>query len=265
MAKALLAKPLLCIAHRGGSQQFSENTLAAFEESLNSGVDAIELDVWNVGNELLITHDRRLGKTLPGQGRLIDQQPQQLKELILACGNRVATLHEALKLIGDKVALNIELKSPDCAGLVADTLESVVRETGIGLDHYVVSSFDHRQLLQFKQRLPDVKRGILIEGIPLGYAAGFEELEAYSFHPSLNFINAELVKDAQDRGLKVWVYTVNEEDDMQLMSELGVDGVFTDYPQRLMDLNAGHKKQQQITTAKDDGNRSAKQLSPAGR
>lgn len=238
MTDTLLAKPLLCIAHRGGSQQFSENTLAAFEESLNIGVDAIELDVWNLGGELLITHDRRLGKTLPGQGRLIDQHPQQLKELILACGNRIATLTEALQLIGDRVTLNIELKSPDCADLVADTLEMFVRDNALGFEHYVVSSFDHRQLYEFKQHLPQVKRGILVEGIPLHYATGFDELEAYSFHPSINFINADLVSDAQRHGFKVWTYTVNEEDDMQLMSELGVDGIFTDYPKRLMNLNA---------------------------
>ncbi|WP_439133504.1 glycerophosphodiester phosphodiesterase [Pseudomaricurvus sp.] len=238
MTHTTLAKPLLCIAHRGGSQQFSENTLAAFEESLNIGVDAIELDVWNLGGELLIAHDRRLGKTLPGGGRLIDQQPHQLKELILACGNRIASLTEALQLIGDRATLNIELKSPDCAELVAATLESFVRDSGLGFDQYVVSSFDHPQLYRFKQRLPQVKRGILVEGIPLHYAAGFDELDAYTFHPSINFINAELVNDAHRRGYKVWVYTVNEEDDMQLMSELGVDGIFTDYPKRLMTLNA---------------------------
>lgn len=230
--------PLLCIAHRGGSQRFTENTLAAFEESLQIGVDAIELDVWNVSGELLITHDRRLGKSLPGRGLLMDQSPQQLRQLTLPCGNHLATLAEVLDLVGDKALLNIELKGPDCVDPVADLLEDFVRSRKLGWDHYLISSFDHPQLLTCKHRLPQVKRGVLINGMPLAYAAGFERLEAYSFHPSIDFVNAELVRDAQARGYKVWVYTVNEEEDMQLMAAMGVDGVFTDYPARLQALNA---------------------------
>lgn len=238
MTDTVLTHPLLCIAHRGGSQRFTENTLAAFEESLQLGVDAIELDVWNVSGELLITHDRRLGKSLPGRGLLMEQPLQQLRQLRLPCGNRLATLAEVLELVGDKVMLNIELKSPGCVAPMAELLENVVHRHRFGWDHYLISSFDHPQLLACKHRLPQVKRGVLVNGIPLDLAAGFAELDAYSFHPSIDFINAELVQDAQARGLKVWVYTVNEEEDMQLMAALGVDGVFTDYPARLQALNA---------------------------
>ncbi|GAB3093983.1 glycerophosphodiester phosphodiesterase [Aestuariicella hydrocarbonica] len=237
MARSVPSSPLLCIAHRGGSQLFSENTLAAFTESLALGVDAIELDIWNIGGELLVTHDRRLGKTLPGQGRLIDHHPQQLKELILECGNRLTTLPEVLELVGNQVMLNIELKGPNCVDGVASALESYARDHQAGFDHYVISSFDHRQLYDFKQCLPQVKRGVLVEGVPLDYAACADALEAYSFHPSINFINQELVNDAKVRGLQVWVYTVNEEEDMQWMVELGVDGVFTDFPRRLLAFN----------------------------
>lgn len=232
-----LVKSLYCIAHRGGSQTFTENTLAAFEQSVLLGVDAVELDVWNVGGELFVTHDRRLGKTLPGQGRLIDHHPDQLKSLILACGHQITTLPQVLEQLGNRVALNIELKGPNCASGVAQAIERYARDHHTGFDHYVVSSFDHQQLFQFKQLLPQIKLGVLIEGIPLHYAACAEELSAYSLHPNLNFINAELIDDAHKRGLKVWVYTVNEEDDLHSMAQLGVDGVFTDYPQRVLELN----------------------------
>lgn len=238
MTAISITKSLFCIAHRGGSQRFTENTLAAFEESLQLGVDAVELDVWNVGGELLVTHDRRLGKSLPGRGLLLEQSPEQLRQLPLPCGNHLATLAEVLELVGDKAVLNIELKGPDCVAPVARLLENFVRSHKLGWDHYVISSFDHPQLLAFKQRLPQVKRGVLINGIPLDYAAGFDQLEAYSLNPCIDFINAELVRDAQARGLQVWVYTVNAEEDMKLMAALGVDGIFTDYPARLQALNA---------------------------
>ncbi|MGH1372628.1 MAG: glycerophosphodiester phosphodiesterase [Cellvibrionaceae bacterium] len=232
-----MPNPLFCIAHRGGSRNHTENTLEAFQESLALGVDAIELDVWQVGDSLLITHDRRLGKTLPGQGRLADHNPEHLKSLQLACGASLTTLQEVLQLLGDKVLLNIELKGPHCAATVARALESFSSDHGLGTDHYLVSSFDHQQLYQFKQRLPDVKRGVLEAGVPLNYGATADALEAYSIHPNVDFINQAMVDDAHRRGFKVWSYTVNEPDDLQQMQSMGVDGVFTDYPRRVMALN----------------------------
>ncbi len=232
-----MSAPLFCIAHRGGSQIHTENTLEAFTESLSLGVDAIELDVWHLGDELLITHDRRLGKTLPGQGRLADHHPQHLRSLQLACGARLTSLQAVLELLGDQAMLNIELKGPHCADEVARVLQAHVNDHGLSFDHYIVSSFDHHQLYRFKQLLPNVKRGILEAGLPLNYAAAAEELEGYSIHPNIDFLNQPLIDDAHRRGLKVWVYTVNDIDDLQRMQELEVDGVFTDYPERVIALN----------------------------
>lgn len=241
MANSLesLPYPLYCIAHRGGSQNHTENTLAAFRESLALGVDAIELDVWNIGGELLVTHDRRLGTTLPGYGRLLEQHPQALKKLVLKCGSSIATLPEVLDLVAGSVRVNIELKGPDTALPVAELLQQYTSGYQSPAGQYLVSSFDQRQLYQFQQRLPEIKIGVLTYGIPLDYAAVADRLQAYSFHCSLDFINPELVQDAKQRGLKVWVYTVNEEEDFRLMCELGVDGVFTDFPRRLISLNQG--------------------------
>lgn len=233
-----LPYPLYCIAHRGGSGQYTENTLAAIDSCLELDVDAIEIDTWMIGGELLITHDRRLGRTLPGQGRLIDHHPEYLRALEMSCGSRLASLQDILKLVGDRVVLNIELKGPGCSQSVAELLQQFAHDHQQSLDQYVVSSFDHHQLYHFKQLLPEVKRGALIEGIPLDYAACCEELKAYSFHPNINFVNQALIDDARKRGLKTWVYTVNETDDWQHMCELGVDGVFTDVPQQLLQMNS---------------------------
>lgn len=232
-----LAHPLYCIAHRGGDSLHTENTIGAFNDSLQLDIDAIEIDIWNVGDELLVTHDRRLGHTLPGYGRLNDFPPEQLLALEMSCGGRLARLEEVLKLVGDKVALNIELKGPNCAEPLAKALESYCRDNGNCYEQYVVSSFDHHQLFELKKSMPEVRRGVLTFGIPLDYAQCCDAIEAYSFHSGLTFVNKALVNDAKRRGLKVWVYTVNEIDDMQHLSEIGVDGVFTDYPQRVIDLN----------------------------
>ena len=78
---------------------------------------------------------------------------------------------------------------------------------------------------------------MLIEGIPLDYAACCEPLKAYSFNTHLSFVTPELIQDAQQRGLKNWVYTVNHEDDWEIMQQLGVDAVFTDKPDALLAFN----------------------------
>jgi len=233
-----LAQPLYCIAHRGGKSQFTENTLANLSHCLTLDVDAIEVDVWQVSGELLVTHDRRLGHSLPGHGRLLDFSPEQLLKLELECGSRLARLTEILELVGDKVQLNIEIKGPDCEQKLAEVLISHCHDYAFSLEQFVVSSFDHPQLLSLKQRLPEVRRGVLLAGIPLNHAACCDELGAYSFHPNINCMNQALIDDAKQRGLKVWAYTVNEADDMELLASMGVDGIFTDYPEKLLALNS---------------------------
>ncbi len=232
-----LSRPLLCIAHRGGSEVYTENSLKAFAHALALGADALELDVWLIDGQLFVTHDRRLGNTLPGHGRLIDQTAASLSSIKLPCGQNLATLWDVLTLVGDTTLLNIELKGPNCADAVAKELTRFTCDSGFGLDQYVVSSFDHQQLYRFKQQLPSVRLGVLTEGVPLHYAAIATELEAYCFSPSLNFASQELIDDAKQRGLKTWVYTVNHEDDMHWVADMGVDGIFTDFPSRLQQLN----------------------------
>lgn len=232
-----LSHPLVCVAHRGGRCQFTENTLGAFAHSLTLGVDAIELDVWQIDGQLLVTHDRRLGKLMPGQGRLLDHSFAHLRELRLPCGSQMPTLDEVLDLVGDRALLNIELKGPHCVDAVAATLTARVRDGGASFEQYVCSSFDHRQLWQLRQCLPQVRRGVLVEGIPHDYAACCAALGAWSFHPGLNFVSQALVDDASARGLQVWVYTANHADDLVMLAAMGVDGVFTDEPALLLALN----------------------------
>lgn len=233
----MLDQSLFCIAHRGGAGHGPENTLATITHALQLGVDAIEIDVWDIGGHLFVTHDRRLGSQIPGHGRLIDQTPAFLQTVTLADGNAVPTLTQVLHLVQQKAELNIELKGPDCARNVINTLQQYVSQTNSNFDSYVVSSFDHHQLHLCKQHFPELRRGVLTAGIPLDYAQCCEALDAYSFHMDLNCMNQALVDDARKRGLKTFVYTVNEQEDMEILSSMGVDGVFTDHPEKLLNLN----------------------------
>ena len=77
--------------------------------------------------------------------------------------------------------------------------------------------------------------GALIYGIPVGLASFAEELGAFSVHPSLEFIDQRLVDDAHSRKLKVYAYTANHHDDIARAHALGVEGVFTNFPEKVLD------------------------------
>ncbi|MCW8195293.1 glycerophosphodiester phosphodiesterase [Proteobacteria bacterium 005FR1] len=235
----VLAQPLRCIAHRGGRAHGVENTLATIQKSLDMGVDGIEIDVWQLHGKLLVTHDRQLGRVIRGQGRLLDLPAEAIPELRNYDDSTVPSLWEVLELVGDRAMLNIEIKGPDSAALVAQTVQSFSHDKQVDLTNYVISSFDHHQLLWLKENAPAIRRGVLLGTIPLDYAACAEALDAWSIHPSIDFISTALVDDARRRGLEVWVYTVNDPKDFRDLAAMGVTGVFADYPERVLEFNRG--------------------------
>ncbi|WP_444943616.1 glycerophosphodiester phosphodiesterase [Microbulbifer sp. ZKSA006] len=229
---------LFCFAHRGYQQRASENTLEAIQHALELNAEGIEIDVWNIGGQLLVKHDRRLGRLLAGSELITEVHPEILKERPLPCGNKVPTLRQVLELVGSRAQLNIELKGPDCADLFAEEIRAFTQDTGASCEQYIVSSFDHRQLYRCLQLIPEVRRGVLIVGVPLDLAACSVPLKAYSLHTCVDFVNADLIGDAKMRGLKNYVFTVNDPNDLILLAAQGIDGVFTDEPQIVLDFNA---------------------------
>lgn len=215
------------------NQPLPENSLAAIARALDAGVDAVEIDIYQIEGELLVTHDRRLGRVVSGQGIITDLPLAYLREQKLENGEPLPTLRDVLELVGDRALLNIEIKGANCVPTLKSQLEAFVHDHQLGFEHYVVSSFDHQQLFQSLQTIPQVKRAALIEGIPLDYAQCCEPLKAYAFNTHLSFVTPELLEDARKRGLKNWIYTVNQEDDWAWLQGLGVNGVFTDRPDRL--------------------------------
>lgn len=232
---------LLCIAHRGGpiigDEISPENSLQAIRHSLELGVDAIEIDVWQLHGELFVTHDRMLGRQIPGSGSLQSRTLVELQALRLPNGEPVPTLHDILQLIGDRAALNIEIKGPNSVQTLIRALTAFVQDHQYSFEQYSVSSFDHQQLFAMLQQAPHIKRGVLIEGIPLDYAQCCDALQAWSLNAHIGFFNQDLVDDAHRRGLKNFIYTVNTAEDWQRMVDMGVDGVFTDRPAELIAFN----------------------------
>jgi len=230
-----MQKPaLLCIGHRGAMGHEPENTLRSIRKAMELGAWYVEVDVHNVDGHLVVFHDDRLERTTNGTGYLCEQSFTVLRSLDAGGGQRIPTLEEVCEVIDAKASLNIELKGPHTAAPVARLISTLI-DNGWQKDAILVSSFNHRELVEMKRLNREVKLGALICGLLVDDAKFAEDLGAYSVHPSLDFVDQRFVDDAHTRGLKVYIYAVDHPQDIRRMHQLGVDGVFTGYPERVLD------------------------------
>lgn len=228
------------IAHRGASGDFPENTLLAIEQALLQGADAIEIDVYAVEDELIVIHDPKLERTTNGSGTIYQHALSYLLQLDAGQGQRIPTLWQVLQLTHGKCWLNIELKGKNTAEPLLALLTKAEQQLGLDPAQLLVSSFNHHLLLQLQQACPALKLGALTASLQLNYARYVADLKFYSIHCDVNFIDQSLVDDAHALGLKAYVYTVDELEDIQAMQQLGVDGIFTNYPARSRVIASEH-------------------------
>ncbi len=226
-------KRLLCIGHRGAMGHAPENTLASFQKALELGTPCVELDVYYVDGHLMVFHDDRLERTTNGSGYLLDQNFDYLRSLDAGHGEKIPTLREVFEIIDLRAGVNIELKGPDTAGPVVEFISSL-RQHGWNDDLILVSSFNHRELAEVRRIDSGIRLGAMMGGLPVDDVAFATVLGAYSVHLSLEFVDRRFVDVAHSRGMRVFVFTVNHPDDIRKMAALGVDGVFTNYPERVL-------------------------------
>ena len=226
---------MLCIGHRGARGYAPENTLKSVVKALDLGADWIEVDVYYVDNHLIVMHDERLERTTNGKGYLGEKRFSYIRSLDAGDGEKIPVLEEVLDLVWKKAGLNIELKGPGTAHPVVELLQKRITP-GWGSDNFLVSSFNHRMLHDVKNLDRNIRVGVLLNGLPKDYPPIAQDLNTYSVNQNMRFVNRKFVKDAHDRGFRVFVYTVNTYDDIKKMIAVGADGVFTDYPDRVLKL-----------------------------
>lgn len=222
------------IAHRGASGLAPENTLKAIRLALALGAGAIEIDVQLADGELWVFHDRRLERCTDGSGVLTAQSRAYLASLDAGEGEGIPTLWQVMEVIAGQAELHIELKGSQTADEVARLTRRAEAELGFGPTQWVVSSFHHPELARFAALRPDIRLGALTSTIPLTLAKFAAELEAWSLNCDVDFVDQALVQDAHKRGLKVLVYTVDEPADQAMLAAIGVDGIFTNRPDRFL-------------------------------
>lgn len=216
----------LIIGHRGASGREPENTLAAFREAVRLGVDGVELDVRCVGDALVAFHDDELDRTTDGHGALANASLAALRRLDAGHGERVPTLEEVLAAVPERVLVNVELKGPCTAAAAARRLAGIQRRV-------LVSSFDHERLLAFRAHCPDTPVAPLVGAWWDGLEALARSLDAWSVNLAWRVVTRARVAEVRRWGCRCLVFTVNSVRRANRLRRMGVNGVFTDYPDRL--------------------------------
>ncbi|MCB1694095.1 MAG: hypothetical protein KDI19_15095 [Pseudomonadales bacterium] len=208
-----------------------ENTLASFAHALDMGCTWLELDVYVVEDEVVVIHDETLERTTNGRGKLGDKTLAYVRSLDAGDGQHVPLLREVIDLVDHQAVINIELKGDGTARAVSELLGRYCAQ-GASADEFLLSSFRHDELAKAD---PAYRRGALFgRKSSHDYFTVTDKLGAYSLNLDLAIASRETVEAAHERGLKVFVYTVNEPDDIARMRAIGVDGVFTNYPDRVI-------------------------------
>lgn len=223
---------MLCIGHRGAMGHEPENTLLSIQKAVDMGVDWIEIDVYAVENELVVIHDDTLERTTNGSGAVMAQSLAYLRSLDAGKGEKIPLLSEVFELIDRRVGINIELKGPETAVPTTTFLHEKLHE-GWHYEQLLLSSFTYEELETAR---------LLDSAMPLAVLAWKDTsalfhhadmLQATAVNPHYTTVTADLVWQAHARNLLVLPYTVNEPADIAQMKAFGVDGIFTNYPERL--------------------------------
>jgi glycerophosphoryl diester phosphodiesterase len=233
---------MLTIAHRGASANYPENTLCAFDAAVEAGADMCEFDVRMTHDaKVVVIHDATVIRTTGGRGTVAAMDLAALKRLDAGArfgpsfrGERIPTLDEVAATLGGRCGMDVELKA---AGLERAVCE-ILRRRGV-TDSAVVSSFDWDQLKIVAEAEPGVRLALLADKEPAVMLEAAGAMGAYAMAPRFNLVNRELCAEAHRRGLKVLAWTVDRRGAMRRFIGDGVDGIMTNYPERLRRIVKG--------------------------
>ncbi|MCF4100816.1 glycerophosphodiester phosphodiesterase [Gillisia sp. M10.2A] len=223
------------IGHRGAKGHLAENTLESISKAIELGVDAIELDVHKCKTgEVVVIHDFTLDRTTNGSGEVARKSWKKLQSLQVKDKYKIPLLTDVLNLITGKCKINIELKGSNTAEPTCQIIQAYIETKGWQYSDFIVSSFQINELFQIRKLDEHIPIGVLskasvTQAIELG-----KQLKATAIHPSIGIITRKNVIASHEAGFIVNVWTVNEPEAIERMKSFGVDGIISDFPDRLI-------------------------------
>ncbi|MCL6414792.1 hypothetical protein MIB92_03940 [Aestuariirhabdus sp. Z084] len=232
------------IGHRGCAGLAPENTEAGIRLAAKLGVSAVEVDVTMTDEGYLpIFHDSSLARCTNGRGDIGSANWDYLSSLDNGSwfdrrftDSRILQLHELLALITElDLTLNLELKvHKKEARELAMAAGSVVSQWANGQDQFTISSFSHEALEQYHLVYPEHRLGYLFEKLPDNWQGLVSSVSASTLHLCASTASEAEINTIKDAGYPVYLYTVNQRKQFDRWLQMGVDGIFTDYPDRML-------------------------------
>ncbi|EON73824.1 glycerophosphodiester phosphodiesterase [Lysinibacillus sphaericus] len=231
-------------AHRGVSSHYPENTSAAFYAASKLPIAGIELDVHlTADGEVVVIHDETIDRTSNGTGYVKDYTLQQLRAFDFGSwfsdecrGESILKLGEVLELFaGTHHRINIELKTDV---FPYDGIEPLVIKEVASYqmtERVIISSFNHESIQIVSQIAPYIETAALFAEILIDFTTYTAQIPTNAIHVSLPTAFRKSVGLALEKGAIVRAYTVNDIDIALQLQQLGIDAIFTDDPEKMLD------------------------------
>ncbi len=254
----LFSDQFLNIAHRGGRAIRPEHTMVAYEHALSVGADVLELDVHATSDGILVVmHDSTIDRTTNGIGAIQELTFEEIRTFDAAFrftedggetfpfrgqGLLVPTLAEVFEAFPDvPYVIEVKQESPS----IIDAFVVLCREHG-AIDQMIGAAFSDQVLVELREAAPEMATSMaLVEvaafwGLPPEDEATYEPpgefLQVPTTFQGIDVLIPSFLERAERFGLKIQVWTINDADQMGDLVQLGVDGIITDYPDRLSEV-----------------------------
>jgi glycerophosphoryl diester phosphodiesterase len=249
----------MVIAHRGGRSLGPEHTIYTYQRAVDLGVDVLEVDVHlTLDNQLAVIHDKTVDRTTNGSGKVESYMLSNLQKLdagfrwspdkgnpipLRGKGLKIPSLAEVFQAF-PQMRVNIEIKDPKPTAL--PSLCRTIQDYNMS-PKVMIASFDAGALRKFRSICPGIATSAgAAEAIwfyslqkmrmESAYSPNYQALQVPERYGELLIADKRFVAAAHARNLRVQVWTVNDIDSMKRLLQLGVDGIMTDYPQRVIEI-----------------------------
>ena len=216
----------LVIAHRGDSSAALENSRQAISLALDHGVDMIELDIRKTAdNALFVMHDATTGRTAREDRRVETSTAAELSGVRLRNGESVPSLQDVLGFVAGRAGLNLEIKSTGAGQLVAREI-AALRYTG----YVLISSFHEQEVEGARSVLPRVPTSLIFDSLSARSVPAYRTKGHGIVSLKKSTVDARLIAACRSEGVKVYVWTIDAEKEMNAFIDLGVDGIYSNDP-----------------------------------
>ena len=257
---AFFDKNFMVFAHRGGMGLFPENTIIAFENAEKLGVDVLEIDVHPTKDgKVVVIHDDSIDRTTNGKGRISEFTYEELEKFDAAYnfsldngktfpyrgkGIKIPLLSDVLSQF-QNMKISIEIKETD--GKIEEKVIELIKNYKME-DKVIIASEEFEILKKIREINPEIATSMSEKEVRSFYTSFVTYILLNFYKPKADALsippeaegrtlaNKNFINSSHKKGLKIFVWTINEEEEMRELIKFGVDGIITDYPDKLIEI-----------------------------